>query len=103
MNYNFKVIDMMKQTTSGSLSNVVQQVKYNLHCTGSDNVVYTQAYMTSLDSVKSSDFIAYNSLSESRVNAWVTGSSTWSAHLTAAEAYMSASMTPTETWGIPSW
>ena len=103
MNYNFKVIDMMKQTTSGSLSNVVQQVKYNLHCTGSDNVVYTQAYMTSLDSVKRSDFIAYNSLSESRVNAWVTGSSTWSAHLTAAEAYMSASMTPTETWGIQSW
>ena len=101
MNYNFKVIDIKKQTTSGSLSNVAQQVRYNVYCTGSDDVVYTQAYMTSLDPVKSSDFIAYNSLSESRVNAWVTGSSTWSANLTAAETFMSKSMVPTETWGIP--
>jgi len=33
----------------------------------------------------------------------VTASSTWSAHLADAETYMSASMVPTETWGIPSW
>jgi len=101
MNYNFKVINIKTQVTSGSLSNVVQRVKYNVHCTGSDNAVYTKAYNIDLNPVASSDFVAWGSLTEDKVNAWVTGSSGWSGNLTAAENFMNSKVSPTETWGLP--
>jgi len=101
MNYNMTINDMRKLTSSGSLSNVAFEVNYNIHMTGSDNNIYTKSFFLGLQPVASSNFTSWDSLTEAQVNSWVTGSIAWDEHLQIAEAYLSASMQPVETRGLP--
>lgn len=101
MNYNMTINDMRKLTSSGSMSNVAFEVNYNIHMTGSDNNIYTKSFFLGLQPVASSNFTEWDSLTEAQVNSWVTGSIAWDEHLQIAEAYLSASMQPVETRGLP--
>ena len=101
MNYNMTINDMRKLTNSGSLSNVAFEVNYNIHMTGSDNNIYTKSFFAPLRPVASSNFTSWDSLTEAKVSSWVTGSMVWDEHLQIAEAYLSASMEPVESRGLP--
>jgi hypothetical protein len=101
MNYNLKINDMRRLTSSGSLSNVAFEVNYNIHMTGSDNNIYTKSFFAPLRPVASSNFTSWDSLTEAKVSSWVTGSMVWDEHLQIAEAYLSASMEPVESRGLP--
>ena len=101
MNYNLKINDMRRLTSSGSLSNVAFEVNYNIHMTGSDNNIYTKSFFAPLRPVASSNFTSWDSLTEAKVSSWVTGSMMWDEHLQIAEAYLSASMEPVESRGLP--
>lgn len=74
----FKIIDVVYQKTSGSLSNVIQHVNYQFADSGSgegaDSGSLYQAsagHTVTLFPVASSSFKAYDSVTEANVKTWV--------------------------------
>ena len=97
MKYNIVIDNMNRAVTSGSLSNVVQTVDYTIWVTASrdDNITYHKKHPTlELDSVPSSSFIQYESLTQGTIRAWITGSDDWDVTLHRAEKHTSHSIWP---------
>ena len=97
MNYNITIKDLKRLSTSGSLSDVVEQIDYNICVTASRDggtSLVNRTSKISLDSVSSSNFIEFDNLDENTVKAWVTGSTEWSEELSKAETHTSKSVWP---------
>ena len=97
MKYNIVINDMNRLSSSGSLSNVVRTIDYTIWVTSSrvNNVTYHKKEPSlNLESVASSDFISFESLTQEKVKAWITGSTNWNETLYRAEKHASHSVWP---------
>ena len=106
MDYNIAINNMERYVTSGSLSDVVSKVSYDIVCTGSNNgtsSINSTRHNITLSSVGSSSFVAYGSLTQPIVEAWITGSITWGADLQLAESALSESIWLNTVKDLPVW
>lgn len=103
VDYNINIENMSKFTTSGSLSNVVKEVTVQTNVTGSDvsGSIHSSLTHIHLLPIASSSFVAFDSLTEANVKAWVTSSTGWSTYLSDLESCVSESLWPNETHGLP--
>ena len=108
MDYNIEIDDIIKVKKVGSLSDVVTEVKYTIHCTASDagTVVYSSHDFNSIleheiGHATGSNFTNFSDLTIGKVNAWITGSVNWAGKLSDAEMLMSQSIWPQESNGLP--
>jgi len=69
---NFKIIDLIKTVNSGSLSDVVDIVHFNLEETNGDH--FASRGFTMNVGPANTDFIEYSDLTEGIVKAWVSSS-----------------------------
>jgi len=108
MDYNIEINDLIKVKKDGSLSDVVTEVKYTLHCTASDagSDVYSSHHFNSIleheiAPATGSNFTNFSDLTVGKVNAWITGSVGWAGKLENAENLTSQSVWPEESNGLP--
>ena len=98
MKYNIVINDMNRLSSSGSLSNVVRTIDYTIWVTASrdDNITYHKKEPSlKLESVSSSsNFISFESLTQEKIKAWITGSADWNQTLYRAEKHASHSVWP---------
>ena len=97
MKYNVEIKKLKKVATSGSLSDVVVGVNYDIVVTASKDESISLVHRIgniSLEPVSTDDFIQYNNLNEGTVLSWVTSSQYWDEELSKAEAHTSKSVWP---------
>ena len=108
MNYNIEIDDLIRVNKVGSLSDVVTEVKYTIHCTASNagTEVYSSHDFNSvleheIGHATSSNFTNFSDLTIGKVNAWITSSASWAGRLSDAETFTSQSIWPQESNGLP--